>query len=83
MFDEDDNYIGKGPNGFYDLLQVVSDVSKRLHDNKVIINTFNKEIPIIIHDLEYSWYTVEATQNGNPNGIANIFLEALNQEFPE
>ncbi|OIK08737.1 hypothetical protein BIV60_25525 [Bacillus sp. MUM 116] len=83
MYDEDDNYIGKGPNGFYELLQVVSDVAKRLHDNIVIINTFNKEISIIIHDLEYSWYTVEVTRIGNPNGIANIFLEALNQEFPE
>lgn len=83
MYDADYNYIGKGPNGYYELLQIVSNVAKSLHDNKVIINTFKREIPIIIHDLEYSWNSEEATQNGNPNGIADIFLEVLHQGFPE
>ena len=83
MYDDDYNYIGKGPNGYYELLQIVSNVAKRLHDNKVISNTFKREIPIIIHDSEYSWFSEEATKNGNPNGIADIFLEALRQEFPE
>ncbi|MGE7921251.1 hypothetical protein ACQKM9_20265 [Viridibacillus sp. NPDC093762] len=83
MYDEDYNYIGKGPNGYYELLQIVSNVAKRLHDNKVIINTFKREIPIIIHDLEYSWFSEEATKNGNPNGKAEKFLEVLLQEFPD
>jgi hypothetical protein len=83
MYDDDYNYIGKGPNGYYELLQIVSNVAKRLHDNKGISNTFKREIPIIIHDSEYSWFSEEATKNGNPNGIADIFLEALRKGFPE
>lgn len=83
MYDEDYNYIGRGSNGYYELLQIVSNVAKRLHDNKVIINTFKREIPIIIHDLEYSWFSEEATKNGNPKGIAEKFLKELRQEFQE
>lgn len=76
MYDENCNYIGKGPNGYYELIQVVTDVAKRLHDEKVIFNTFGKEIPIIIHDLEYAWYGLEATHKANPNGIVDMFLKA-------
>lgn len=83
MYDDEYNYIGKGPNGYYELLQIVSNVAKRLLDNNVISNTFKREIPIIIHDLEYSWFSEEATKNGNPNGIADIFLEALSKGFPD
>jgi hypothetical protein len=78
MYDKDGNYIGKGPNGYYELLQVVSDVAIRLHNEKVIFNTFKKEIPIIIHDLEYAWYELEATQKGNPSGLVDVFLKAIN-----
>lgn len=68
MYDEDCHYIGKGPNGKYELLQVISGVAKMLHYEKVISNAFGREIPIIIHDLEYCWYEIEATKSGNPYG---------------
>lgn len=77
MYDENGNYIGKGPTGIYELIQVISDVAKRLHDEKIILNTFGKEIPIVIHDLEYAWYELEATQRANPNGITDMFLNSF------
>jgi len=77
MYDEESNYIGKGPNGYYELLQVVSDVAKRLHDEKIILNTFKSDLPIIIHDLEYAWYELEATQKGNPHGITDMFIKGI------
>lgn len=77
MYDVEHNYIGKGPNGYYELLQIISDVAKRLHNEKVIINTFKKEIPIIIHDLEYTWYELEATKRANPSGLVDMFLKAI------
>ncbi len=83
MYDEECRYIGKGPNGYYELLQVVVDIARRLHKEKVIMNTFKKDIPIIIHEYEYAWYSVEATRNGNPDGEASVFLEAVEKGFPE
>lgn len=77
MYDDDGNYIGKGPNGYYELLQVVADVAKKLHDEKIILNAFKREIPIIIHGLEYAWYELEATKNGNPNGLIDMFLKTM------
>jgi hypothetical protein len=77
IYDEEGNYIGKGPNGYYELLQIVADVAKRLHNEKVILNTFQRVIPIIIHDLEYTWYELEATRRGNPSGLVDTFLRAI------
>jgi hypothetical protein len=78
-YDDACNYIGKGPVGYYELLTVVSRVAKRLQNEKYIINKFGKPIPIIVHDLEYAWYEIEATKNANPNGEADLFFEALSQ----
>ena len=38
-----------------------------------------RPVPILIHDLEYSWYTVEATRRANPNGEADSFFIAMEQ----
>lgn len=77
MYDENMNYIGKGPVGYYELLQMVANVAKKLHEDGVIKEQFGKDIPIIVHDLEYPWYVYEATQNANPDGQANTFLTAM------
>lgn len=81
-YDADMNYIGKGPNGYYELLKVVSDVARRLQTEGKISVQFGS-IPIIVHDYEYPWYIEEATVNANPNGEAAIFLKALKEGFPE
>ena len=79
-FDEDMNYIGKGPVGYYELLKAVSNVARRLQTEGEIAVRFGCT-PIIVHDLEYPWYIEEATENANPNGEAAVFLKALKERF--
>lgn len=78
-YDEDFNYIGKGPVGHYELLTMVSEVAKRLQQEKYTEKQFGKKIPILIHGLEYVWYDIEATKNANPNGEAEVFLKACKE----
>lgn len=79
-YDENMNYIGKGPVGCYELLDLVSNIAKQFQTNGVIKDKFGS-IPIIVHDMEYSWYTKELTQNANPNNEANIFIKAFDKIF--
>jgi len=79
-YDENMSYIGKGPVGYYELLTVVSNVAHRLQSEGHIAKQFGS-IPIIVHDLEYSWYVQEATENANPNGEAAVFLEVFRSVF--
>ena len=67
-YDDEMRYIGKGPVGYYELLSEITAVAKRLQDSGFIKNKFGTPIPIIIHDLEYPWYIIEATKKANPNG---------------
>lgn len=76
-YDEDYNYIGKGPVGHYELLTLVSESAKRLQQEGFLENKFGKKLPIIIHGLDYAWYDIEATQNANVNGEADTFLKAM------
>ena len=79
-YDENMQYIGKGPVGYYELLQAVSNVARRLQTEGTIAAQFGN-IPIIVHDMEYPWYIEEATENANPNGEADVFLKALREGF--
>jgi hypothetical protein len=76
-YDDNMNYSGKGPNGYYELLCAVSNVARKLQKGGSIRDKFGI-IPIIVHDLEYTWFVKEATENANPNGEANLFLKYLN-----
>ena len=67
----------RGPVGYYELLEEVTAVAKKLQDEEFIKSKFGKAIPIIIHELEYPWYTIEATKKANAKGEANVFLAAL------
>ena len=60
----------------------MSNVARRLQTEGVIKDKFGA-IPIIVHDYEYPWYVEEATSNANPNGEANVFLQALREDFPD
>ena len=79
MYDENMNYIGKGPSGHYELLQLASGVAKRLQDEGVIREHFGKDLPVIIHGLEYAWYDLEATEKANTKGQADIFFKAMKE----
>ena len=76
-YDDEMRYIGKGPVGYYELLLEITDVAKRLQDSGFVKNKFGKLIPIIIHDLEYTWYVIEATKKVNSNGEADVFFATM------
>ena len=78
-YDNEYNYIGKGPVGHYELLQIASEVAKKLQQEGYVENHFGKKIPIIIHGLEYAWYDIEATRKANPNGEADTFMMAMKE----
>ena len=78
-YDDQMRYMGKGPVGYHELLLEITTVAKRLQDSGFIEKKFGAPIPIIIHDLEYSWYTIEATREANPNGEAAMFFAAMNK----
>ena len=82
MYDSESNYIGKGPNGLIELLNLVSDVARKLQLEGYIKERFG-HIPIIVHDLEYSWFIAEATKNANPHGEADTFLKAFDNGFED
>ena len=76
-YDNEMRYIGKGPAGYYELLSEITAVAKKLQDSGFIKNKFGRPIPIIIHDLEYPWYIIEATKKANSNGEADMFFAAM------
>ena len=41
----------------------------------VLIKKRFGDIPLIVHDFDYSWYASEMTKNANPNGEQKTFLE--------
>ena len=77
QYDEHYNYIGKGPVGHYELLEIAANIAKKLQREGFIFNHFKNPIPIIIHGLEYAWYDIEATKNANPYGEADDFLKNM------
>ena len=78
-YDAKMKYIGKGPVGYYELLSEITAVAAKLQDSGFIRNKFGAPIPIIIHDLEYPWYIIEANKKANPNGEADVFLAAMKE----
>ncbi len=78
-YDDDGEYIGKGPVGHYELLTIAADVAKKLQEEGYCEQRFSKKMPIIVHGLEYAWYDVEATKKANPSGEADVFLTAMEE----
>ena len=79
MYDEEYNYIGKGPVGHYELIGIAANVAKKLQEEGFVTNQFKKQLPIIIHGLECAWYDIEATQKANPNGEADTYINAMKE----
>jgi len=76
-YDKHMRYIGKGPVGLAELLEVITDIAAELQQTGYIEKKFGKKLPIIIHDLEYTWYMIEATRKANKHGEADVFLQAM------
>ncbi|MBQ4075645.1 MAG: hypothetical protein IJD39_10655 [Clostridia bacterium] len=79
VYDEHMHYIGKGPVGLAELLEVITDIAEELQQTGYIEEKFGKKLPIIIHDLEYIWYMIEATRKANKHGEADVFLQSMHQ----
>lgn len=76
-YDNEMKYIGKGPVGYYELLSEITSVAQKLQNSGFVKNKFGRPIPIIIHDLEYPWYIIEAIKRANSNGEAENFFAAM------
>ena len=76
-YDNEMRYVGKGPIGYYELLLEITAVAKKLQDSSFVKDKFGAPIPIIIHDLEYPWYIIEANKKVNSHGEADVFLTAM------
>lgn len=74
---ENGYYTGKGPAGCYELTMLAANIARRLHSDGMIQDKFGQDLPIIVHDLEYTWYTQNATQKANPDGQAESFFDFL------
>lgn len=79
-YDDEMNYIGNGPNGCKELYALISEVVLNLRsDNEV--GKIIADIPILIHDYEYSYYITKYIKSVNPNGQADEFLKYYEENF--
>ncbi|UYQ94544.1 hypothetical protein MKQ68_05495 [Chitinophaga horti] len=56
-------------------MHIVVSLSRRLHEDGVIRKKFGRDVPVIIHELEYYDEPVAWTMKGNPDGLADEFEE--------
>ena len=75
-YDGNMQYIGNGPNGLPELLQLVTGIARELQSNGTIEAKFGRRIPIILADFECTWYMVKATREANPDGEADAYIDA-------
>lgn len=78
-YDEEMRYIGKGPIGYYELLTEVVAVAKELQENGYLKDVFGRPIPIIVYDLEYPWYIIEANKQINIHDEARMYFAAMSK----
>ena len=74
---EDPDCYDEGPVGYNELLEVISDVARRMIEEDYFLQRCGKRIPIIIQDLEFADYVLDATQKVNIHDEAHDFFEAL------
>lgn len=61
-------------------MDVIIEISKRLHSEDVIAGKLGKDIPVIIHELEYYELPVTWTRRANPEDLINEFLGWVQSE---
>lgn len=69
MYDEDCRYIGTGPNGTIELLELLCEIIGEIKEEKNI-----NDRPFIIIDYEGTYYLKNATERINGNGEAKEYL---------
>lgn len=77
VYNENKEYIGEEPAGRYELLQLAASFAEKLHRDGTIKEHFGKDIPIIVHGLEYTESDLDATEKANPDGQAAAFFDTM------
>lgn len=75
MFNNDDEDIDEKSDEFYQaFIETQIAVVQRLFAEGVIARTFGKNIPVLVHELEYYDVPLAWTERANPKGLADEFL---------
>lgn len=67
---------GKGPRGYWELLNLITNIARKLQTEGFVKDLLGR-IPIIIHDDKYSWFIRGMTLRANPHGEAVDFIKYL------
>jgi len=67
--------LEKGNDFCCDFLEEIISMTKQLFDDAVIKAAFGKNIPILIHELEYYDDTLDWSLKSNPQGLVDEFSE--------
>lgn len=76
IYNEKWEYIGRGPNGHMELLQLAADIAAEFQREGILEKKLGRRIPIILADYEFTWYMIKATAAANPNGEADEYIGA-------
>lgn len=72
--------VEKGEQFQAEFIQIVIQIAQRLFTEKVLEQKFGKNIPIIIHDLEYYEDPINWTTSANPPELIKEFLTFANDD---
>ncbi|MCL2797208.1 MAG: hypothetical protein FWD58_04050 [Firmicutes bacterium] len=78
-YDENNFYIGTGPAGFKELAELLSIIAINIRKDGLLKRVFGKDVPIIIHGLEYYDYIIDLNQRTNPKSLIKNFVKAMGQ----
>ncbi len=67
--------LEKGEKFDNEFIEVIITLTKRLFSENVISNKFGKNIPILVHELEYYDLPISWTIKSNPSGLVDEFVE--------
>jgi hypothetical protein len=75
-----DRLIEKGQKLEKEFIEVIISLTQRLFDEKVIELKFGKNIPVLVHELEYYDKPINWTKRANPPEVIEEFLNVMNDE---
>lgn len=55
--------------------ELIIPILRKLHEDGTILKKFGRDIPVLLHELEYSDETIEWAKATNPNGQAKEFIK--------
>jgi len=72
-----DRIMEMGENLETEFIEHIISMTRKLFKERVIENKFGKDIPVIIHELEYYDQPISWTQKANKTSLIEEFLEAF------